>query len=100
MKTLSSHKGPKKALLKGRQARIDLTMVYKQQTGKSEAMIITHRAFCGTVRPIKLGNKTLDVVYEIGSLGVIIDSQLSWNSHLERLRKSFGKKVKQLKRFK
>ena len=68
--------------------------------GKSEAMIISHRAFCGPLRPIKLGDKILDVVYETRCLGVIIDSQLSWNSHVENLCKSFGKKVKQLKRFK
>ena len=68
--------------------------------GKFEVMIITHRAFCGPVRPIKLGDKILDVAYETRCLGVIIDSQLSCNSHLEHLCKSFGKKVKQLKRFK
>ena len=66
---------------------------------KSEAMIIAHRAFCGPIRPIKLGDMILDVVYETRCLGVIIDSQLSWNSHLEHLCKSFGKKVEQLKRF-
>ena len=42
----------------------------------------------------------MDVAYETRCLGVIIDSQLSWNSHLEHLCKSFGKKVRQLKRFK
>lgn len=57
-------------------------------------------AFCGPVRPFKLGDKILDVVYETRCLGIVIDSQLSWNSHLEHLCKSFGKKVKHLKRFK
>ena len=68
--------------------------------GKSEAMIISHRAFCGPLRPIKLGDKILNVVSETRCLGIIIDSQLSWNSHTEHLCKSFGKKVKQFKRFK
>ena len=68
--------------------------------GKSEAMIITHRAFCSQIRPIKLRDKILDVVYETRCLGVIIDSQFSWNSHLDRLCKPFGKNVRQLKRFK
>ena len=68
--------------------------------GKSEAMIISHSPFCGPLRPIKLGDNILDVVYETRCLGVIIDSQLSWNSHLEHLCKSFGKKVRQLKRLK
>lgn len=68
--------------------------------GKSEAMIISHSPFCGPLRPIKLGDNILDVVHETRCLGVIIDSQLSWNSHLEYLCKSFGKKVRQLERFK
>ena len=68
--------------------------------GKSEAMIISHRAFCGPLKPITLGDKILNVVSEARCLGVIIDSQLSWNSHSEHLCKSFGKKVGQLKRFK
>ena len=42
----------------------------------------------------------MNVVYETRCLGVIIDSQLSWTSNLENLCKSFGKKVRQLKRFK
>lgn len=63
-------------------------------------MIITHRAFCGSIRPIELGDKKLDFANETVCLGVIIDSQLSWNSHLEHLCRSFGKKVEQLKRLK
>ena len=50
--------------------------------GKFEAMIITHRAFCGPIRPIELRDKILDVVNKTRCLRVIIDSQLSWNSHL------------------
>ena len=68
--------------------------------GKSEAMIISHRAFYGPLRPLKLGDKILNVVHETRCLGVITDPQLSWNSHSEHLCKSFGKKVRQLKRFK
>lgn len=33
-------------------------------TGKSKAMIISHRAFCSPLRPINLGDKILDIVYE------------------------------------
>jgi len=46
-------------------------------TGKSEAMIISHTAFYGPLRPIKIGNKTRNVVSESRCLGIIIDSQLS-----------------------
>lgn len=68
--------------------------------GKSEAMIISHRAFCGPLKPFTLGNKILNVVSETRCLGVIIDSQLSLDCHSEYLCNSFGKKVRQLKRFK
>ena len=46
--------------------------------GKSEAMIISHTAFYGPLRPIKLGD---NIVSETRCLGIIIDSQLSGNSH-------------------
>lgn len=58
--------------------------------GKSEATVISHSPFCGPPRPIKLGDNILDFVYETRCLGVIIDSQLSWNSHSEHLFKSLG----------
>ena len=69
-------------------------------SGKSEAMIISHRSFCGPLKPIKLGDKILNFVSEARCLGVTIDSKLSWNSHIEITCKSFGKKINQLKRLK
>ena len=68
--------------------------------GKTEAMIISSRTFCGPLKPIKLGNKIVNFVSETRCLGVTIDSKLSWNNHSEHLCKSFGKKVKQIRRFK
>ena len=40
-------------------------------------MIITHRAFCGPIRPFKLGDKIVDVVDETRGLKVLIASKLS-----------------------
>ena len=68
--------------------------------GKTEAMIISFRTFCGPLKPIKLGDKIVNFVSETRCLGVTIDSKLSWNNHSEHLCKSFGKKVKQIRRFK
>ena len=68
--------------------------------GKTEAMIISSRTFCGPLKPIKLGDKIVNFVSETRCLGVTIDSKLSWNNHSEHLCKSFGKKVKQIRRFK
>ena len=49
--------------------------------GKSEAMMLTHKPFCGPLKPVMLGNKVLDFVPETKCLGIIIDNQLSWLSH-------------------
>ena len=54
-------------------------------TGKSEAMILTHKPFSGPLKPVMLGNKVLDFVTETKCLGIIIDNQLSWLSHIELL---------------
>ena len=63
-------------------------------------MILTHKPFCGLLKPVMLGNKVLDFGTETKCLGIIIDNQLSWLSHLELICRSFGQKVNQLKRFK
>ena len=52
-------------------------------TGKSEVMILTHKPFCGPLKPVMLGNKVLDFVTETKCLGIIIDNRLPWLSHIE-----------------
>ena len=69
-------------------------------TGRSEATILTHKSFCGLLKPVMLGNKVLDFGTETKCLRIIIDNQLSWLSHLELICRSFGQKVNQLKRLK
>ena len=63
-------------------------------------MILTHKPFCGLLKPVMLGNRVLDFGTETKCLGIIIDNQLSWLSHLELICRSFGQKVNQLKRLK
>ena len=63
-------------------------------------MILTHKPFCGLLKPVMLGNKVLDFGTETKCLGIIIDNQLSWLSHLELICRSFDQKVNQLKRLK
>ena len=69
-------------------------------TGKSEAMILTHKPFCGRLKPVMLGNEVLDFVTETKCLEIIINNQLSWLSQIELICRSFGQKVNQLKRLK
>ena len=45
-------------------------------------MILTHKPFCGLLKPVMLGNKVLDFGTETKCLGIIIDNQLSWLSLL------------------
>ena len=63
-------------------------------------MILTHKPFCGLLKPVMLGNKVLDFGTETKCLRIIIDNQLSWLCHLELICRSFGQKVNQLKRLK
>ena len=43
--------------------------------GKTEAMIISSRTFCGPLKPIKLEDKIVNFVSEARCLGVTIDSK-------------------------
>ena len=43
-------------------------------TGKSEAMIFSHKPFCGPLKLVMLGNKVLDFATEIKCLGIVIDN--------------------------
>ena len=50
-------------------------MVQKQQadhTCSREAMILTHKPFCGPLNPVMLGNKVLDFMTETKCLGTIV----------------------------
>ena len=67
-------------------------------TGKSEAMILTDKPFCGSLKPVMLGNKVLDFMTETNCLGIIIDNPLSWLSRIELICRSSGQKANQLKR--
>ena len=69
-------------------------------TGKAGTMILTNKPFYGPLKPVLIGNKVLDFVTETKCLGIVIDNQLSWLSHIELICMSFGKKVNQLKRLK
>ena len=69
-------------------------------TGRSEVMILTHKPFCGPLKPVMLGNKVLDFVTETKCLGIIIDNRLPWLSHIEFICRSFGQKVNLVKRLK
>ena len=47
-------------------------------------MILTHKPFCGPLKPVLLGNKVLGFVAETKCLGIIIDNQLSTLKYLTK----------------
>lgn len=56
-------------------------------TGKCKAITIgNNKAFCGLLKPIKFGDNTYAHITKSRCLGIIINSQLSWHSHVQSLR--------------
>ena len=68
-------------------------------TGKTEAMIISHKNFTGPLSPIWFGTSIIKYVTQSTSLGITIDNKLSWDKQLTKITTSFNTKLKQLRRF-
>ena len=68
-------------------------------TGKTEAMIISHKNFTGPLRPIWFGTSIIKYVTQSTSLGITIDNKLSWDKQLTKITASFNTKLKELRRF-
>ena len=68
-------------------------------TGKTEAMIISHKNFTGPSRPIWFGTSIIKYVTQSTSLVITIDNKLSWDKQLTKITTSFNTKLKQLRRF-
>ena len=67
-------------------------------TGKTEAMIISHRDFTGPLRPVWFGTSIISYVTHSTCLGTTIDNKLSWNKQLSKVTTSFNSKLKELRR--
>ena len=63
-------------------------------------MIITRQRFIGPLQQVKCGDVVLYFTEVAKSLGVLIDNKLSWESHIDKLYKSFSAQLKMLKRMK
>ena len=67
-------------------------------SGKSGVMVLNRNSFCGSLKPVTLGDKIFSYVNSSVYLGVVIDSKLSWQPQITAVCKSFSRKVKHLKR--
>ena len=68
-------------------------------TGKTEAMIISHKNFTGPLRPIWFGASIIKYVTQSTSLGITIDNKLSCDKPATKITTSFNTKLKELRRF-
>ena len=68
------------------------------RTGKTEAMILSHRDFTGPLKPAWFGTSMINYVTHSTCLGITIDNKLSWNKQLSKVTTSFNSKLKKLRR--
>ena len=67
-------------------------------TGKTEAMIISHRDFTAPLRPVWFGTLIINYVTYSTYLGITIDCKLSSNEQLSKVTTGFNSKLKELRR--
>ena len=67
-------------------------------TGKTEAMIISHRDFTGPLRPFWFGTSIINYVTHSICLEITTDNKLSWNKQLSKVTTSFHTKLKELRK--
>ena len=64
---------------------------------KTELMLMSRKKFIGPLQCIKLGGSTIKQVKFTRCLGLQIDCNLNWNSHVSELILSFTQKLNLLK---
>ena len=68
-------------------------------TGKSEAMIIQKRPFYSPTTTSQVWKKIIKYTEATKKLlGILVDNKLCWNKQIQKVCKSYGAKVKQLKK--
>ena len=64
---------------------------------KTEFLLMSRKKFIGPLQSIKLGGSTIKQVKSTWCLGLQIDCNLNWNSHVSELILSFTQKLNLLK---
>ena len=66
--------------------------------GKSEAMLLSTKPLIGPFQELRYEDNRIDFVNSTCCLGVEIDNKLSWSPHIDKLCKSYRKKLGALRR--
>ena len=66
--------------------------------GKSEAMLLSTKPLIGPLQELRYEKNRIDFVNSTCCLGVEIDNKLSWSPHIDKLCKSYRKKLGALRR--
>ena len=66
--------------------------------GKSEAMLLSTKPLIGPLQELRYEDNSIDFVNSTSFLGVEIDNILSWSPHIDKLCKSYRKKLGALRR--
>ena len=66
--------------------------------GKSEAMLLSTKPLIGPLQELRYEENRIDFVNSTCCLGIEIDNKVSWSPHIDKLRKSYRKKLGALRR--
>ena len=66
--------------------------------GKSEAMLLSTKPLIGPLQELRYEENSIDFVNSTCCLGIEIDNKLSWSPHIDKLCKSYRKKLGALRR--
>ena len=67
-------------------------------TGRTEAMIISHRDFTRPLRPVWFSTSVINYVTHSTCLGITTDNKMSCNKQLSKVTTSFNSKLNELRR--
>ena len=66
--------------------------------GKTKIIIFSQKKFIGPAQNVTINNRSLEIVDNHKVLGTVLDNNLNWKPHTEKVAKKFNSKVKMLKR--
>jgi len=63
---------------------------------KCEIIVLSKHRFVGPLAKVELGGKIIEIVHSSKCLGLTIDQNLTWETHIQNISKGFSCKVKNM----